>query len=157
VKQNYKFLGTYRKFGNRLARNKHLLFASEVTDVNGNWVRYDYDAQGRLTKIHANDGRQIDVDYNNSAHPKLISAIRANGRTWSYAYRQSNFTYRKAGIARDPVLSQVLSSVTQPDGRSWTFNLDGMASEPFPGQICNEPPQIISLEVDIFCQCVTLV
>jgi YD repeat-containing protein len=35
--------------------------ASEVKDVNGNWVRYEYNARGWVTRIHSNDGREIRV------------------------------------------------------------------------------------------------
>ena len=143
VTRDQKFLGTYQKYDIDLQRDRHFLFASEVTDVNGNWVRYDYDAQGRLTKIHSNDGRQIDVAY--QAGTDLISTVTANGRTWTYGYRQSNFTYRWKGELRQLTPNQVLETVTQPDGQSWTFNLDKMNAEPFSGAPCIEDAVNVSL------------
>jgi len=44
-----------------------VLAASEVTDADGNWVRYEFDTSERLVKIHANDGRRIDFIYIDSS------------------------------------------------------------------------------------------
>ncbi|MBL4852947.1 MAG: hypothetical protein JKY25_01765 [Robiginitomaculum sp.] len=84
------------------------LLASEVTDVNGNWVRYTYNTQGWLTRIHSNDGRDIQINYDAN---DLIQTITAHGRTWSYAYSSPQ-----------PGTS-LLSSVTLPDGRQWMMDL----------------------------------
>ena len=143
VTRDQKFLGTYQKYDIDLGRERHFLFASEVTDVNGNWVRYDYDGSGRLTKIHANDGREINLTYHSGTD--LIATATANGRTWSYAYRQSDHYYRWKGDLTQRTPNQVLASVTQPDGRSWTFTLDDMNAEPFAGEPCIEDPVSVSL------------
>ncbi|MEM9619925.1 MAG: hypothetical protein AAF936_18375, partial [Pseudomonadota bacterium] len=125
-------------------RTRNILAASEVRDVHGNWVKYDYDANGRLTRIHANDGRQIDLTY--SGVSKLISTVQANGRTWTYAYGPSSYSeaawigyYEGAGGV------DVLRSVTQPDGRAWSFQLDGMFAKAGPGGSCIQASQTLSL------------
>ncbi|MEQ8432656.1 MAG: hypothetical protein RIA71_00320, partial [Oceanicaulis sp.] len=105
-----------------LMRETHILAATEVTDRYGNWVRYDYDTVGRLTRIHANDGREIVLTYSGSSH--LVASASANGRSWTYSYR--------AGTAPDGAWTwpshtgagTVLASATLPDGRAWTFGLD---------------------------------
>ena len=115
-----------------LARRKDILAATEVEDVNGNKVWYDYDGQGRLTKIHASDGREIRLTYR-SDFPLLVHQVKTNTggatRTWTYDYRQS--TLEKPDWENIPGTwqHQVLASVTQPDNRSWIFELDGMSAE----------------------------
>ena len=116
-------------------RSKSILAATEVTDVNGNWVRYTYDTSGRLTRIHANDGREITLSYSGTS--QLVSQATANptgnARTWTYSYRNTygNKPLWEGGGA---INIQSLGSVTQPDGRAWTLNLDGMFTEPTPGE-----------------------
>ena len=75
------------------------LYVSEITDVNGNWVRYDYQGDN-LSRIHSNDGREITFTYSGN----LISGVHANGRTWHYNYSEN-----------------LLVSVINPDGKVWTF------------------------------------
>ena len=98
-------LGTWSSVVPRVEGN---LLAGEVTDVNGNWVRYTYNTQGWLTRIHSNDGREILVNYDAN---DLIQTITANGRTWTYNYVQPQPGHT------------LLSSVTLPDGRQWQMNL----------------------------------
>lgn len=124
-------------------RTRNILAASEVTDVHGNWVKYDYDASGRLTKIHSNDGRQITFSYSGAS--KLISSVTANGRTWNYSY--VNNTY-----SEDPFIgytlsgpSKVLRTVTQPDGRSWTMQLDDMTARAGPGDQCPQNDRTLTV------------
>ena len=89
-----------------IARVNAVLLATEVIDVNGAWVRYDYDSSNRLSRIHASDGREITV----SRRPDgLIGSITAHGRTWSYGYTSHSGNLH-------------LSTVTLPDGRSWSLN-----------------------------------
>ena len=38
-----------------------ILAVSQVTDVNGNWVQYNYDTNKRLQSITSSDGRRIDI------------------------------------------------------------------------------------------------
>ncbi|MEO1965565.1 RHS repeat-associated core domain-containing protein [Hyphomonas sp.] len=118
-----------------LTRKQNILAATQVTDVHGNWVKYDYDGSGRLTKIYANDGRTITLSYSGSS--KLVSSVTAHGRTWNYAYRQSTYELPLwQSELGDPGDGQVLSTVTQPDGRQWTFTLDLMTGEPGPSHRC---------------------
>ena len=117
-------------------RKRTLLAASRVTDVNGNYVDYIYDALGRLTRIEGNDGRRIDLQYTGSN--EYISSVTANGRTWSYSYSPSSFSNPSfiGDYGGSPRLT--LDSVTRPDGRSWTFDLDAMQARPGPGGNCNQ-------------------
>jgi RHS repeat-associated protein len=126
-----------------VARYKHQLMATEVTDVNGNWVRYEYDTSKRLTRIHASDGREITVHYSGTS--QQVSEVRANGRSWFYTYRQSTFSARLLADAWSPLTGNVLSGVTLPDGRKWTYNLDAMTAEPYPGRDCNQPNVSVSV------------
>ena len=96
-------------------RTYYTLLVTQVRDVNGNTVDYNYDTSGRLASISASDGRLITISYSGSS--KLVSSVTANGRTWSYTY------------APGPELTQV----TLPDSKTWTFNLAAMRSEVEPG------------------------
>lgn len=120
-----------------LTRRVEILAATEVTDKNGNWVRYTYDSQARLTRVHSNDGRDISLQYQVSGRPKLISRVSTNGRNWNYSYSQS--TWRPAHW-QDPINNIIpqyaLRSVTLPDGRQWSLNLDKMNAQPKPAEDC---------------------
>ncbi|MEM9740411.1 MAG: hypothetical protein AAF829_11125 [Pseudomonadota bacterium] len=126
-------------------RSIQMLAATQVTDIHGNWVRYDYDGSGRLTRIYANDGREIDIIYQGSA--LLIDEVRANGRTWKYGYQQSNYRFKE--WQRPPpwqqIPQQALDTVELPDGRSWSFGLDSLISEPAPAEDCPEANFSVSL------------
>ena len=110
--------GQYLQAQASMARNYAVYLVTEVEDVNGNWVRYEYtnDARAELTRIHSNDGRQIDVAYSGSApstrNSRRVSQVTANGRTWSYGYASNFYLY----------------TVTLPDGRFWRLgdSTDGM-------------------------------
>ena len=129
-----------------LARDVNILAATEVKDVHGNWVRYQYDGANRLTSITANDGRAITLGYSGSS--KLIRTVTANGEVWRYNYRRN--TYTKAlwmPLAEYALTGQVLSAVTQPDGHSWSFNLDNMSASAAPAGrgSCRELSHTVSL------------
>lgn len=112
-------------------RNHYILAATQVTDVHGNWVKYHYDSQHRLTSIEANDGRKITLAYSGSS--KLIRSVSAHGQTWRYGYRQN--TYTPSDWMPEyfrPLTGSVLASMTQPDGHAWTFNLDLMTGTTAP-------------------------
>jgi YD repeat-containing protein len=126
-------------------RSKSILAATEVTDVSGNWVRYTYDAAGRLTRIHANDGREIRLAYTGAS--RLVSQVTASPtgthpRTWSYNYRNTwgGKPYWEGGGA---INIQSLGSVTLPDGRAWIFELDDMFQEPTPGECDTYPSPLV--------------
>ncbi|WP_371196382.1 RHS repeat-associated core domain-containing protein [Glaciecola sp. SC05] len=111
------------------ARKVYILAATEVTDVHGNWVRYTYDSSNRLTRIYANDGRDIRLTYSGN----LITRASAHGRTWTYQYRQNTYQRRMwMPQAYRTMTGQVLSRVVQPDGQFWEFNLDGMTATAAP-------------------------
>ncbi len=93
-------------------RNVNIM-ATRVEDRNGNWVAYDYDGT-RLVRIHANDGREITLNWSNGR----VSSVSANGRTWSYGHT----SYSSVSTQ----FSHRLSSVTLPDGRAWSFSLPPM-------------------------------
>lgn len=115
-----------------------MLMVSEITDVNGNWVKYTYNSSKRLQTISSNDGRRIDLNYgfptpslssgcqgNGSfpmqTEPMLLSA-RANGRTWKYEYkREASFPHSSTCSKSGPSIVS-LSKVVQPDGRSWIYD-----------------------------------
>ncbi|GLQ22520.1 hypothetical protein GCM10007853_03940 [Algimonas ampicilliniresistens] len=115
-----------------LSRVKVMLMATEVTDVHGNWVRYAYDSSNRLTQIHSNDGRSITLSYSGSS--KVIASAATNGRTWTYNYTSTSVS--------DPFLGdfnaakKILTSVTRPDSKSWSFSLAYMHMRPYAGTAC---------------------
>jgi RHS repeat-associated protein len=114
-------------------RKTHMLMATEVTDIDGNWVRYDYDTSGRLTRIHANDGRSINLTYSGTS--KLVASATANGRTWTYSYG-GGAGYQGSWIPNNSGGSMGLAGVQRPDGRSWQFNMGPMQIDPPPHVNC---------------------
>jgi RHS repeat-associated protein len=105
------------------------LLATRVTDVNGNTVDYNYDAQNRLTSISASDGRLITVSYSGASN--LISSVTANGRTWTYTY------------APQPSIPR-LTQVTLPDSKTWAFDLTSMRVPVEPGS-CTTADQTLTM------------
>jgi RHS repeat-associated protein len=138
---NYRNLGAVTPDGgnagsSRLIGRRHtMLMATEVTDVHGNWVKYQYDGSGRLTKIHSNDLRSITLSYSGSS--KVVSSATANGRTWQYNYTTANIADIKVG--EYGTNKKILSSVTRPDGTAWSFNLLTMHNRPSSGTYCTNP------------------
>lgn len=80
------------------------LYVTKINDVHGNWVQFQYSG-ANLTRIWANDGREITFTYSGGK----LSTVNANGRSWTYQYA-SNGT---------------LNRVNLPDGRYWTFTSNG--------------------------------
>jgi YD repeat-containing protein len=112
-----------------LNRKRYIVAATEVTDVHGNKVNYTYDAQNRLTRIHSNDGREIQLAYNGN----LLKSATAGGKTWLYQYRNSTYHFEEwASEYPGTPSGQVLANVVQPDGHAWQLNLDNMAARPAP-------------------------
>lgn len=90
-------------------RRRNYLFATRVEDRFGNYVEYTYtnawNAPGKLTKILANDGRQITLNYTSG----YVTSVSDGTRTWSYGYNNT-------GRGR-----KTLSSVTLPDTSTWAI------------------------------------
>jgi|GEM_PF-697100 len=142
IKRAYKKLGAWG--GPGAGREKVMLAATQVTDVHGNWVRYTYDGSDRLTKIDANDDREITLTYTGVS--KLISKVTANEREWTYSYAANTFSEPvEIQNLSGRLLGKVLRTVTQPDGRAWTFNIDGMTAEPGRGENCGQSKQTLSI------------
>jgi len=103
-----------------LQRRYAVYLITEVEDVHGNWVRYDYTNNDRaeLTQIYSNDGRQISINYQNTLpriaarNSRLISSVSTNGRSWNYEYVGTE----SSGSGRTR-----LQKVTLPDERFWSF------------------------------------
>ena len=81
-----------------LYRRSAVYLITEVEDVNGNWVRYDYtnNSRAELTRIYSNDGRDIRVHYASGIpnplgrNSRRVTHVTANGRTWTYGYTGSS-------------------------------------------------------------------
>jgi len=89
--------------GSTFNSSNYLMFPSKIEDVNGNWVKYNYNSHGP-TRIYSSDGREITVQYDSQ---KRITSAKANGRTWNYKYNTA---------------SGALERVTLPDAKYWQFN-----------------------------------
>jgi YD repeat-containing protein len=117
-----------RSFG--IIRNLGVMAATRMDDRFGNYVLYNW-TNRRLTSIVASDGRTVTIEYGSDGkHIAKINVVTPGDgtRSWTYGY-----TAVSGG--------QVLSSVTLPDGSSWTYDLsqltyDVKSSAP-PGH-CND-------------------
>ena len=127
--------------GTFLPRVKSMLMATQVTDVNGNWVKYDYDSSGRLTKIYSNDDREISLSY--ASNSQIVQSATANGRSWHYGYELKsvgNFHLQEGANNKS-----ILKTITQPDQQSWSLNLENMFIRPNPGRSCGLSSASLSL------------
>jgi len=96
-----------------------IMLPTEIKDVHGNWVKYEYSGR-HLTKIHANDGRIIDIEYDGDGSgilPAHITSVKTNAgtldeRVWTYDYSDETAIGRVS-----------LTSVTRPDDTSWGIDL----------------------------------
>ncbi|MEP2103754.1 MAG: RHS repeat-associated core domain-containing protein [Parasphingorhabdus sp.] len=125
---NWTEIAVYRKHS--------VALVTEVQDVHGNWVRYDYTNDGRaeLTRIHSNDGREINLNYESHVpaagiwrNSRRVTSVTANGRSWTYQYTPgSPYGY--------------LHKVNLPDGRHWALgsSTDGMRAMKFDTHSYNE-------------------
>lgn len=104
-----------------LSRREGRMLVTRIEDRFGNSISYTYSGDD-VTDIAASDGRHVTLTYENDAatgtSSHRISTVTVQGgdagtRTWTYAYVKSaaNLVY-------------TLTSVTQPDGSSWGYNLD---------------------------------
>ena len=121
-------------------RQHAVYLITEVKDIHGNWVRYEYtnDSRAELTRIFSNDGREIQLNYegpvpsNYSRNSRRISNITTNNRMWTYDYVQYPGTES---------FIKNLHKVNMPDGRHWrlgnnTHGMRGMIYEPHKGYKC---------------------
>ena len=94
------------------------LAVSQITDVNGNWVNYNYDSLGRSTSIAANDGRQININYTDSTSNQIASVVAnpgtASQRQWTYQYGSSQVNQYAPPASADGVASIQAVSVYHP-------------------------------------------
>lgn len=123
-----------------LTRKYAVFLITEVEDVNGNWVRYEYtnDDRAELTRIHSNDLREITLSYETAVpstrNSRRVSSVTANGRTWEYDYANDFF----------------LHIVTLPDGRYWRLgdSNDGIGEMSFEVQQGHEcVPQDVNFSI----------
>lgn len=101
-------LAHLRKAAAPTPRYEYFLYATEVSDRFGNWVRYTYSAANpmHLQRIESKDGRVITLQYSNGR----VSSATDGTRTIHYSYTaQADLQY-----------------VNLPDGSRWTFDLGGM-------------------------------
>lgn len=71
------------------------LRVSQITDPQGNWVKYKYTSylnanqktSQRLNQIESSDGRLVTFTYHTQSNQEhLVKTLSANGRTWEYQY-----------------------------------------------------------------------
>lgn len=97
-----------------LRRQEVWLLPTLVTDRHGKTVTYTWDPARpwRLTNIAASDGRSLSIGYVGTTN--RIASVTHAGRTWSYAYTAGS--------------RPLLTSVSQPDGAIWSFDLGPLRS-----------------------------
>ena len=138
VYRDAPFLGSIPVGASTLFRKHAIIFATRVEDVNGNWVDYTYNGSGRLTRIHANDGREIRVNY--QASSDLIDTVVANPmsaapRTWTYRYG-SQSVWLWNDVSHN--FSNALTRVIRPDALEWGFQMGAMSINA-PAHHCLDP------------------
>lgn len=111
-----------------------IVAATQATDVHGNTVTYTYDGSNRLTRIEGNDGRLITLAYTNGTN--MVSRVSANGRHWDYSYGTNTLTNVYDQFSYPVGAYPTLTSVTQPDGKAWSFSLQAMSAETPPALSC---------------------
>lgn len=94
----------------RLKQINVFMQVTKVTDRFGNWVKYEYNNDSSLIKIHSSDNRNINIDYDGNTG--LIKQVEVNDRKWAYAYQKSPYD--------DELL--LLKDVLLPDNRKWKFD-----------------------------------
>lgn len=109
-----------------LERDEIWILPTRVEDRHGNWVTYTYNPASpwQLTRILANDGREITLTYNTAGH---IATATAGTRTWTYSYTNNS-----------------LSQVLLPDGSKWSIGFTNLLlaqtvpnANPGTTQLCN--------------------
>lgn len=112
--------------GDYLSRARVMLYVTRVEDRFGNHVDYNYGANG-LTSIVASDGRTITVGRDGQG---ALTSVTANGRIWTYG--------SSGGV----------TTVTQPDGAQWLYDLEGLRQ---PITYFNESPDGSAATVEGQC------
>jgi hypothetical protein len=123
--------------GPTLKRKEVWILPSKVVDKYGNTVTYTYNPANKwqLTKMLASDGRQIDITYVPGTNH--IQSVNDGSRIWNYSYSGTAFPE-----------TQILDTVTQPDGSTW--KLAGMAALTdynvgyIAGANCSDPGTVIN-------------
>jgi YD repeat-containing protein len=100
-----------------LSRSHVYFLATRAEDRFGNWVNYGYTGD-KLTSISSSDGRSISIAYVG----ERISSATANGRTWTYQYREPG--------ALGSRIDGGLAAVVLPDGARWTYTPTGTLRPP---------------------------
>lgn len=123
-----------------LDRQQASLLVTRIEDRFGNTLVYSYDGSGYPTAITASDGRKLTIKYVSGAHRvQSVTVVNSHGasRVWSYDYTGAS-----------PYDMQ-LSTVTQPDGSQWHFDLRALTQDAWlrtedPGR-CSTPgvPQFV--------------
>lgn len=129
--------------GGALYRRVAMMLASKVADRFGNTLTFSYDGNGNLTGIQASDGRQVSLTWESwqsqqkdtfgnyvnpvsyRVHSITLQPASSAPRTWTYSYTS------------DPYLPR-LTSVQQPDGSAWSFNLGSFAPLPSDGYLVDD-------------------
>ncbi|UPG87750.1 hypothetical protein L2Y94_10460 [Luteibacter aegosomatis] len=101
-----------------LVRREGRMLVTRIEDRFGNWVSYTYSGD-LVTDIVASDGRHVAIAYQ-SGTPRVASVSVQGGasgvRTWTYGYALSS---------QNPMYQiNTLTTVRQPDGSTWSLNLD---------------------------------
>jgi len=113
-----------------LNRRRNVLYATRVEDRFGNYVTYTYTntatQPGKLTRIQASDGRQIDITYNTSGQ---ISGFSDGTRNWTYQY---------GNVSTPDGTYKTLTAVVLPDQSRWTFDFAQFSQTFIPKPLVDE-------------------
>lgn len=104
-----------RSFG--IIRKLGVMAVTRMEDRFGNSLTYNWSGT-QLSSIVASDGRTVTFEYGtDGVHVSRVNVVTANSGTRSWTY----------GYTSVPEGGAVLSSVTLPDGSSWTYDLSQLA------------------------------
>ncbi|MDP3294310.1 MAG: hypothetical protein Q8M37_06170 [Nevskia sp.] len=111
-----------------LNRRRNVLYATRVEDRFGNSVTYINTATqpGKLTRIQASDGRQIDITYNTSGQ---IATLSDGTRSWTYQY---------GNVGTADGTYKTLTAVVLPDQSRWTFDFAQFSQTFIPKPVVDE-------------------
>ena len=97
-----------------MERERVNLYASRVEDRFGHWVTWS------SSRIEADDGRRIDLQFNSNGKVDTVTAQPQSGapRVWHYSY--SSRTFQSQTVYS-------LSAATLPDSTYWSYDLDAIS------------------------------